>query len=144
VLEEGPKSILRHWHFATRFATSFKEDAYATLPAPRCSIGFQPVFTAPHATRNSFPGAFAGQAPYTTATGTDTHTNSSSQPRRNISCISFRFRRGRGRSGRLSTLSRESGRVSLLILKTRAWCWNRVVPKALSIVPSTKCSELCL
>jgi hypothetical protein len=50
VLEEGPKSILRHWHFATRFATSFKEDAYATLPAPHCSIGFQPVFTAPHAT----------------------------------------------------------------------------------------------
>jgi hypothetical protein len=50
VLEEGPKSILRHWHFATRFATSFKEDAYASLPAPHCSIGFQPVFTAPHAT----------------------------------------------------------------------------------------------
>jgi hypothetical protein len=50
VLEEGPKSILRHWHFATRFATSFKEDAYATLPAPHCSIGFQTVFTAPHAT----------------------------------------------------------------------------------------------
>jgi len=50
VLEEGPKSILRHWHFATRFATSFKGHAYASLPAPRCSIGFQPVFTAPHAT----------------------------------------------------------------------------------------------
>src|ERR1700693_4893653 len=32
---------------------------------------------------------------------------------RNISCISFRFRRGRAHSGRLSTLWREPGRVML-------------------------------
>src|SRR5208282_398460 len=45
---------------------------------------------------------------------------------RNISCISFRFRRGRAHSGRLSTLWREPGRVMLLILKKRARPWNRV------------------
>ena len=29
--EEGPKTIPRHWHFVTRFATSYNEDAYATF-----------------------------------------------------------------------------------------------------------------
>jgi hypothetical protein len=62
--------------------------------------------------------------------------------RRNISCISFRSRRGRAHSGRLSTLWREPGGVSLLILKTRALlegCQAGIC----SIVSSAKCLELC-
>jgi len=48
----------------------------------------------------------------------------------NISCISFRFRRGRAHSGRLSTSWKEPEGVLVLILKTPVGCWSRVMEVA--------------